>query len=108
MAAGRLTPLGLACPRLVGRPIGMIGVVRPRPDIGPIGTILMIGMVRTIGVVRPSPDIGPVGLIGAIGALAYGGRRRAHGKGAPVRARERCQGVGGPRRDADPASSCAP
>src|SRR5216110_2194705 len=39
MAAGRLTPLGLARPRLLGRPIGVVGVVWPRPHIGAIRLI---------------------------------------------------------------------
>src|SRR2546421_477598 len=51
MAAGRLTPLGLARPRLLGRPIGLI---------------------------RPRPYVGPIALIGGIGALPHGGRRPAH------------------------------
>src|SRR5947208_15975849 len=74
VATGRLTPLGLARARLVGR---AIGTVRPAPDIGPIGMIRVIGTIRVVG---PIPDIGPVraiGLIGVIGPRAHGGRRRA-------------------------------
>src|SRR5438067_1382903 len=91
-AATATTPAaGRGRPRLLGRPIGMIGVVWPRPHVGAI---------RMIGVVRSSPDVGPVGLIGAIGPLAHGERRRAHRNGARVRARDERQGIAGPRCDA--------
>src|SRR5205823_5590417 len=97
VATGRLTPLGLARARLVGR---AIGTVRPAPDIGPIGMIRVIGTIRVVG---PIPDIGPVraiGLIGVIGPLAHGERRWAHPNGTRVRARDEVQGIAGPRSDA--------
>src|SRR6266516_2679503 len=56
-AAGRLTPLGLARPRLFGRPVRVVGVVRPGSDIGPIGAIRMVGMVGP-AYVRPIRMIG--------------------------------------------------
>src|SRR5689334_5095881 len=109
IAAGRLTPLGLARPRLLGWPVGTIGVVRPSPDIGPIVMVRLVvapvpdigsvGMVRVV--VAPVPEIWPVGLIGPIGPigpLAHGERRLAHLNG--TRARDEVERIAGPRSDA--------
>src|SRR5690349_17711119 len=109
IAAGRLTPLGLARPRLLGWPVGMIGVVRPSPDIGPIGMVRLVvapvpdigsvGMVRVV--VAPVPEIGPISLIGPIGPigpLAHGETRLAHLNG--TRARDEVERIAGPRSDA--------
>src|ERR1041385_1778131 len=90
-APRRLTPLGLARPRLVGRPIGAIG---PAPDIGPIRMIPTAGMVGPIpdvgpiAVMGPISVIGPISVVGATGPLAHRERRRAHRNGARVRARK--------------------
>src|SRR5438876_2982418 len=94
VAAGRLTPLGLARPRLFGRPVRVVGVVRPGSHIGPIRAIRMIWMVRMVG---PVAYVGP---IRTIGPRAHRERRRAHRKGARVRARHEVQGIAGPRSDA--------
>src|SRR5689334_21351424 len=109
IAAGWLTPLGFARPRLLGWPVGTIGVVRPSPDIGPIGMVRLVvapvpdigsvGMVRVV--VAPVPEIWPVGLIGPIGPigpLAHGERRLAHLNG--TRARDEVERIAGPRSDA--------